>query len=154
MAQFAREARVSDPDQNIQLTRDGLRGKSERLEEVRRELLQLSGWRQLAQQGRIEHLDSMGGSELVAERLAALEARLQDATLAYQNLLRQYTETFPAVVEKRAEVESLRAEVAAERNRIVSGIAGRLEARTSEAGSLEQAIEQREERRCGTRAAA
>ncbi|TVP83228.1 MAG: capsular exopolysaccharide family protein, partial [Thioalkalivibrio sp.] len=145
LAQFAREARVSDLDQNIQLTREGLRGKSARLEEVRRELLQLSGWRDLAQQGRVEHLDSMGGSDLVAERLAALEARLQDAALAYQQLARQYTDTFPAVVEKRAELESIRTEVAAERNRIVSGIAGRLEARTAEAGSLEQAIDQREE---------
>jgi polysaccharide biosynthesis transport protein len=145
LAQFAREARVSDLDQNIALAREGLRGSSERLEEVRRELLQLAGWRDLAQQGRVEHLDTVGGSDLVVERLAELEARLQDATLAYQTLSRQYTDTFPAVVEKRSELEALREEVAAERSRLVSGIAGRLEARSGEARSLEQAIEQREE---------
>jgi polysaccharide biosynthesis transport protein len=145
LAQFAREARVSDLDQNIALAREGLRGSSERLEEVRRELLQLTGWRDLAEQGRVEHLDTVGGSDLVVERLAELEARLQDATLAYRTLSRQYTDTFPAVVEKRSELEALREEVAVERSRLVSGIAGRLEARSGEARSLEQAIEQREE---------
>ncbi len=145
LAQFAREARVSDLDQNIALTREGLRGKSTRLEEVRRELLQLTGWRDLAQEGRVEHLDTVGGSDLVVERLAALEARLQDATLAYRTLSRQYTDTFPAVVEKRSELEALRQEVAIERNRLVTGIAGRLAARSGEAHSLEQAIDQREE---------
>jgi polysaccharide biosynthesis transport protein len=141
LAQFAREARVSDLDQNIALAREGLRGSSERLEEVRRELLQLAGWRDLAQRGQVEHLDPVTGSE----RLAELEARLQDATLVYQNLSQQYTDSFPAVVEKRAALDALQAEVAAERRRVVSGIAGRLEARSGEARSLEQAIDQREE---------
>ncbi len=150
LAQFAREARVSDLDQNIQMARDGLRSKSTRLDEARQEILQLTGWRNLAQQGRIEHLDSggsgqSGGPSLVAERLAHLEARLQDKTLNYQNMARQYTESFPDRVNLRAEIETLRAEIASEQRRIVSGIAGRLEARTAEAQSLEEAIERREE---------
>jgi len=150
LAQFAREARVSDLEENIRLTRDGLRSNTERLEEVRREILQLTGWRDLAHQGRIEHLDSVrqgqsGERNLVAERLAQLEARLQDKTLDYQNMARQYTEAFPDRVAKREEIESLRAEIAAEKNRIVSGIEGRLEARSAEAAALEQAIERREE---------
>ncbi len=145
LAEFARQARVSDLEQNIQMARDGLRSKSARLDEIRRELLQLSSWSELLRQGRLEQLDSLGGSALARGRLPELEARLQDATLAYQQLARQYTDTFPGLVDKREELESLRAEVAAERNRVVSGVAGRLEAKTAEARSLEQAIEQREE---------
>lgn len=142
LAEFARQARVSDLDENIQLTREGLRGKSARLEEVRRELLQLSGWRELARQGRqVEHLDPATGSQ----RLAELEARLQDATLEYNSLAEQYTDSFPAMTEKRREIEALRSEVAAERNKVVAGIAGRLEARQAEEQSLQRAIEQREE---------
>jgi polysaccharide biosynthesis transport protein len=73
-----------------------------------------------------------------------LEARLQDATLAYQNLSAVHRH-FPAVVEKRAALESLRAEVAAERNRVVSGIAVGSRREPARPGSLEQAIDQREE---------
>lgn len=150
LADFAREARVSDLEQNIELARDGLRSKSARLDEVRREILQLNGWHNLAQRGRIDHLDALMQDQsgdrrnLVAERLAHLEARLQDKNLDYQTMARNYTESFPDRVELREEIAVLQNEIAAEKERMVSGIAGRLEARQAEAVALEQAIERRE----------
>ena len=140
LAEFARQARVSDLDQNMEMTRDGLRSTSARLDEVRRELSQLEGWRELARQGQVDHLDPVAGNE----RLAELEARLQDASIAYRALSEQYTENFPLVAERRRDLESLREEVAAERQKVVAGIAGRLEARIAEQAALERAITQRE----------
>ena len=141
LAQFAREARVSDLEENIRLTRDGLRSNTERLEEVRRERLRVEGWAELAGQGRVEHLEPVAGNE----RLTALQARLQDARIEYRNLSEQYTDSFPRVVEKGRELEALREEVAAEQARVVDSIAGRLESLRAEEASLEGAIERREE---------
>ena len=141
LAEFARQAQVSDLDQNMEMTRDGLRSTSARLDEVRRELSQLEGWRELAQRGQVDHLDPVVGNE----RLAELEARLQDASIVYRALSEQYTDSFPIMVERRRDLESLREEVAAERQRVVAGIAGRLESRVAEQAALERAIAQRED---------
>lgn len=149
LAQFAREARVSDLEANIELTRDGLRSNTERLEEVRRERLRLESWAELAQQGRVEHLEPVAGNERLAElrneRLAELRTRLQDARIEYRNLSERYTDSFPMMAEKGRELEALRDELAAEQDRIVGSISGRLESLRAEEASLERAIERREE---------
>ncbi|MGM0813756.1 GumC family protein [Thioalkalivibrio sp.] len=141
LAQFAREARVSDLEANIELTREGLRSNTERLEEVRRERLRLEGWDQLARQGQVEHLEPVAGNE----RLTELQARLQDARIEYRNLSEQYTDSFPMMAERGREVEALREEVSAEQARVVGSISGRLESLRAEEASLEGAIERREE---------
>ena len=67
LADFARRVRVSDLAANQEMAREGLRSLNESLEGVRKELVQLAGWRELAQRGRLDHLDPVVNSPTIAE---------------------------------------------------------------------------------------
>ena len=142
LADFAREARVADLSENQQMARAGLRSLNDRLESVRKELVQLAGWRELVQQGRVEHLDPVVNSE----SLAQLQQRLLDASAEYASKSERFLDGYPAVAEILRRMELLREEIASERQRIADGILGRFDTLRAEESALEQAIAEREER--------
>ena len=142
LADFARRVRVSDLAANQEMAREGLRSLNESLEDVRTELVQLAGWRELAQRGRLDHLDPVVNSPTIAE----LQKRLLDASTEYAVLSERFLDDYPTVVEVLRRVELLRAEIAAERQRIAEGILGRFETLRAQEAALEQAIAEREER--------
>ncbi len=142
LADFARRVRVSDLAANQEMAREGLRSLNERLENVREELVQLAGWRELAQRGRLDHLDPVVNSPTIAE----LQKRLLDASTEYAVLSERFLDDYPTVAEVLRRMELLRAEMAAERQRIADGILGRFETLRAQEAALEQAIAEREER--------
>jgi len=142
LTDFARRARVSDLAANQEMAREGLRSLNERLEAVRGELVQLAGWRELVQQGRLDHLDPVVNSVTIAE----LQTRLLDASTEYAALSERFLDDYPTVAEVLRRMELLRAEIAAEKQRIADGILGRFETLRAQESALEQAIADREER--------
>jgi len=142
LADFARRVRVSDLATNQEMAREGLRSLNESLENVRKELVQLAGWRELAQRGRLDHLDPVVNSPTIAE----LQKRLLDASTEYAALSERFLDDYPTVAEVLRRMELLRAEIAAERQRIAEGILGRFETLRAQESALEQAIADREER--------
>jgi len=142
LADFARRVRVSDLAANQEMAREGLQSLNERLEGVRGELVQLAGWRELVQHGRLDHLDPVVNSVTIAE----LQTRLLDASTEYAALSERFLDDYPAVAEVLRRMELLRAEIAAEKERIADGILGRFETLRAQETALEQAIDDREER--------
>jgi len=142
LADFARRVRVSDLAANQEMAREGLRNLNDSLESVRTELVQLAGWRELAQRGYLDHLDPVVNSPTIAE----LQKRLLDASTEYAVLSERFLDDYPTVAEVLRRMELLRAEIAAERQRIAEGILGRFETLRAQESALEQAIADREER--------
>jgi len=142
LADFARRARVSDLAANQEMAREGLRNLNDTLENVRTELVQLAGWRDLARRGRLDHLDPVVNSPTIAE----LQKRLLDASTEYAALSERFLDDYPTVAEILRRKELLRGEIAAERQRIAEGILGRFETLRAQEAALEQAIVEREER--------
>ncbi|AGA33055.1 exopolysaccharide biosynthesis protein [Thioalkalivibrio nitratireducens DSM 14787] len=142
LADFARDAHVSDLAENMEMARAGLRSLSERLDDVRNELVQLAGWRELVQQGRIDHLDPVANSATIAD----LQTRLLDASAEYASLSERFLDSYPTVAETLRRIELLRAEIAAEKQKIADGILGRFETLRAQEAALERAIAEREER--------
>jgi polysaccharide biosynthesis transport protein len=142
LADFARRVRVSDLSANQEMAREGLRSLNDSLETVRQELVQLAGWRELVQQGRLDHLDPVANSATIAE----LQKRLLDAATEYASLSERFLDDYPTVAETLRRMELLRAEVAAERRRIADGILGRFETLRAQETALERALAEREER--------
>lgn len=142
LADFARRVRVSDLAQNQDMAREGLRSLNENLETVRKELVQLAGWRELVQRGRLDHLDPVINSAALAE----LQKRLLDASAEYATLSERFLDDYPTVAATLRRIELLRQEIEAERQRIGAGIIGRFETLRAQEMALEQAIAEREER--------
>ncbi|AHE99981.1 GumC family protein [Thioalkalivibrio paradoxus] len=142
LADFARDAHVSDLAENMEMARAGLRSLSERLDDVRNELVQLSGWRELVQQGQIDHLDPIANSTTIAD----LQKRLLDANAEYASLSERFLDSYPTVAETLRRIELLRAEIASEKQKIADGILGRFETLRAQEAALERAIAEREER--------
>jgi polysaccharide biosynthesis transport protein len=142
LADFARRVRVSDLAANQEMAREGLRSLNDSLETVRKELVQLAGWRELVQQGRLDHLDPVANSATIAE----LQKRLLDAATEYASLSERFLDDYPTVAETLRRMELLRAEIVAERRRIADGILGRFETLRAQETALERALAQREER--------
>lgn len=142
LADFARRVRVSDLAANQEMAREGLRSLNESLENVRQELVQLAGWRELVQRGRLDHLDPVVNSAAIAE----LQRRLLDASTEYASLSERFLDDYPTVAEVLRRMELIRAEIAAERQRIAEGILGRFETLRAQEVALERAIAEREER--------
>ncbi len=142
LADFAREARVADLADHQEMARAGLRSLNESLESVRKELVQLAGWRELVQQGRLEHLDPVVNSVTIAE----LQKRLLDASTEYASMSERFLDGYPTVSETLRRMDLLRQEIAAERQRIADGILGRFDTLRAQEAALEQAIAEREER--------
>ena len=142
LADFARRVRVSDLAANQEMAREGLRNLNDTLENVRTELVQLAGWRDLARRGRLDHLDPVVNSPTIAE----LNKRLLDASTEYAVLSERFLDDYPSVAEILRRKELLRGEIAAERQRIAEGILGRFETLRAQEATLEQAIAEREDR--------
>lgn len=142
LAEFARRVGAANLEDNLEMARSGLASLSERREEVQRELVQITAWRDLIDAGRIDQLDPVANSAAIAE----LRSRLVDAASEYARLSERFQDSYPTVAEVLRRMELLRQEIAAERRTIANGILGRHEVLSAQVAALDQAIADRETR--------
>jgi polysaccharide biosynthesis transport protein len=142
LADFARRAGAANLSDNLEMARTGLRSLNDRLEEVQRELVQLSGWRDLVQQGLVDHLDPVANSASIAD----LRTRLVDASAEYATLSERFLDSYPTVAEVLRRMELLRQEIASEKQNIANGIIGRFDTLSAQEVALRDAIAERESR--------
>ncbi|MFW5816795.1 MAG: polysaccharide biosynthesis tyrosine autokinase, partial [Wenzhouxiangella sp.] len=138
---FARQSNIADLEERLEMSREGLRQLSNRLSEIQTELVQLSAWRELIDQGRINALDPIVNSEVLED----LERRLLEANTEYTSLSERFMDGFPAVQEVLGRIEQLEREIANRRATIVANILGRYDNLRVQEASLEDAIAQREQ---------
>jgi polysaccharide biosynthesis transport protein len=142
LADFARQGGVADLEANLEMARAGLRSLNDRFEEVQQELVQIAAWRELVDAGRTEHLDPVLNSATIAD----LQSRLLDANAEYASLSERFLDSYPTVAETLRRIALLRAEISAERTKVVNGIIGRYDNLKAQEAALQQAIAEREER--------
>ncbi len=142
LAEFARRSGAANLEDNLEMARTGLQSLTERRDEVQRELVQIQGWRDLIQQGRIDHLDPVVNSATIA----GLRDRLVDASSEYANLSERFQDSYPTVAEVLRRMQLLRDEIASERQSIANGIIGRFETLSAQVSALDEAIAEREQR--------
>ena len=137
---FARENNVADLEERLSMTRTAIRRLSDRLNEVQGELVQISSWRDLIEQGRIDHLDPVVNSEVLAD----LERRLLEANTEYTSLSERFLDDYPAVQEVQSRINRLEQEIQSRKQTIVNNILGRYDNLRAQEASLEEAITARE----------
>lgn len=142
LAEFARRVGAANLEDNLEMARSGLGSLNERREEVQRELVQITAWRDLIDAGRVDQLDPVANSAAIAE----LRSRLVDAASEYAKLSERFQDSYPTVAEVLRRMELLRQEIAAERRTIANGILGRHEVLSAQVAALDQAIAERETR--------
>ena len=142
LSDFARERGVADLEQRITLANDAMRRFSQQLDQTESDLVQLKSWRELIEQGRIEHLEPIVNSESITR----LNNQLMEAKNEQARLSERFREDYPAMQEARNRVERLEQEIQAERERIIANVLGRHENLTAQAEALEEAITEREGR--------
>ena len=138
---FARESNIADLEERLDMSRNGLRQLSNRLSEIQTELVQLSAWRELIDQGRINALDPIVSSPVLED----LERRLLEANTEYTSLAERFMDGFPAVQEVLSRIDQLEREIEARKTTIVDNIIGRYDNLRVQESSLEEAIAQREQ---------
>ncbi len=141
LTDFARRNNIADLDERLEMSRAGLRQLNDRLSEIQTELVQLSAWRQLIEQGRINALDPIVNSSTLED----LERRLLEANTEYTSLSERFMDGFPAVQEVLSRIQQLEREIENRRATIVENILGRYETLRVQESSLEDAIAQREQ---------
>lgn len=137
---FARDSNVADLEERLSMTRTAMRRLSDRLNEIQGELVQISSWRELIEQGRIDHLDPVVNSEVLAD----LERRLLEANTEYTSLSELFLDDYPAVQEVRSRINRLEQEIQTRKQTIVNNILGRYDNLHAQEASLQEAITQRE----------
>lgn len=142
LAEFARRAGAANLADNLDMARSGLTSLNERREEVQRELVQITAWRDLVEAGRLDHLDPVANSVAIAE----LRTRLVDAASEYARLSERFQDSYPTVAEVLRRMELLRQEIESEKRTVANGILGRHEALSAQVDALDQAIAERETR--------
>ncbi len=139
---FARDRNVADLDQRIELAKVAMNRFSQRHDEIQGELVKLASWRELIDQGRIDHLDPVVESSV----LRSLNERLVEANSELVSLSERFREGYPAMTEARSRISRLEQEIADEKERIVGNIIGRHENLEAQAEALREAITEREQR--------
>ncbi len=138
---FARDSNIADLEERLEMSRSGLRQLNERLGEIQTELVQLSAWRELIDQGRINALDPIVSSAVLED----LERRLLEANTEYTSLSERFMDGYPAVQEVLGRIEQLEREIETRKATIVENIIGRYDNLRVQEDSLEEAIAQREQ---------
>lgn len=141
LTEFARSVGVANLDDNIELARSGLRSLTERLEGVRQDLVELSGWRDLILAGRLDHIDPIANSETIAN----IRTRLLEASAEYATLSERFLDSYPAVAEVLRRMQLLRSEIEREKRDIANSVIGRFETLTTQEDALTKAISDREQ---------
>lgn len=142
LSDFARERNVADLGQRISMANEAMRRFSEQLDQTESELVQLQSWRELIDEGRIDHLDPVVNSET----LASLNNQLVEAHNEYARLSERFRDDYPAMQEAANRITRLENEIASAKQRVIDGILGRYENLSAQASALEVAIAEREAR--------
>ena len=137
---FARENNIADLEERLERTRSATRRLGDRLSEVQTELVQLGTWRELIAQGRLEAIDPIVDSPVIAD----LERRLLDANTEYTNLSATFQDSFPRVQEVLQRIERLQGEIASTRQQLARGIVDRYDTLRAQETALERAVDNRE----------
>ncbi len=140
LANFARQAGAASLADNLDMARDGLRGLHARRDEVRRDLVELVGWRDLIQSGKVGQVDPVVNSET----LTALRQQLLDANTEYARLSERFLDDYPDVSAVLRRRDLLRAEIERETQEIANNVLGRFETLNAQEKALDEAIAERE----------
>jgi polysaccharide biosynthesis transport protein len=140
LADFARRTGAASLAENLDMARGGLRGLNSRLDEVRRELVELTGWRDLIQAGRVDYIDPITNSASIA----TLRSQLLETNAEYARLSQRFLDSYPDVAEVLRRAELLRQEIEREKRDIANGVLGRFETLNAQEMALEEAIAERE----------
>lgn len=140
LTEFARKVGVANLADNIEMARTGLRELTSRRETVQRELVELTGWRDLILAGRVDHIDPVAQSSAIAD----MRKRLVDASAEYAVLSERFLDSYPTVAEVLRRMELLRQEIEREKRDIANNVLGRFDTLHAQRGALEEAIAARE----------
>lgn len=138
---FARENKVADLEQRITMSTDTLNDLNTRLGEIERELIQLGSYKTMIERGQAADINLINES---GEIRALRQQRAQMAT-EYASLSQRFKEDYPTLVELRNQMDTISDQIAEERTLALRSILSRYNSLMSEAASLREAIEQREQ---------
>ncbi|TVQ34182.1 MAG: polysaccharide biosynthesis tyrosine autokinase [Wenzhouxiangella sp.] len=137
---FARDTNIADLDERLSMARTALRRLGDRQSEVQAELVQISAWRDLIDQGRTSALDPIVNSPVIED----LERRLLEANTEYTRLSATFQDQFPRVQEVLGRIAQLEQEIEDRKTTIIENILARHDNLTAQDASLATAIGERE----------
>lgn len=138
---FARRNNVPDLEERLEMERESMRSMNERLNQVQSELVTVSSWQSLIEEGRIDNLEPVVNDGA----LAGLEAQLVEAETEYASLSETFLDSYPAVEKVQSRIDNLRSEIAQRKQTIVENIVGRYENLQAQEQALQEAISDREQ---------
>ncbi|RFF32497.1 GumC family protein [Wenzhouxiangella sediminis] len=138
---FARENNVADLEERLEMSRESMRSMNDRLNEVQAELVTVTSWKSLIEQGRIDNLEPVVEDEALAE----LESQLVEAETEYAQLSETFLDSYPAVEKVQSRIDNLKSEIEQRKQTIVDNILGRHENLQAREQALKDSISDREQ---------
>jgi len=142
LSDFAHDNQIADLDERLDMAKQSLRQLNGRLIEVENDLVQYQTYQRQIENGRVDSLEPIVNNE----NIQRYEERLDEARLEYDSLSQQFMEDYPALVDARQRMDSLRSQIEQERQRAINRITERYENLQIERDDLQHAVDERESR--------